>query len=152
MSAEEKRMTLGEHIDELRTRLLRSLAAVAVGMIVCFFFGEHLFALMFWPLAVATGGNPPSLNIQSLPESFTTYLHVCLAAGVVLSAPVWIHQIWQFVAAGLYEHERRTVRRCLVPSVLLFLLGVAFFMVVVAPLVARFFLLFAQRHYPAPPN
>ena len=145
-------MTLGEHLEELRRRLLRALVGVVVGMIVCCFFGKHLFQVLFWPLAVATGGHPPNLFPRTLQEPFSTYLHVCLVGGAILSSPYGLHQMWLFISAGLYKRERQAVRKYLLPSVLLFLLGVAFFLVVVAPLIIGFFLYFAQSSFAEPPN
>lgn len=145
-------MTLGEHLEELRSCLVRALIGVAVGMIVCFFFGERLFQVMFWPLSVATGGSPPRLYFTSPPEAFSTYLRVCLIAGAILSSPYGLYQMWRFIAAGLYAHERLAVRKYLLPSIGLFLLGVVFFLVVVAPLVIAFFLYFAEHSFPGPLN
>jgi len=146
------RMTLGEHIEELRKRVLRALIGVVVGMVICFFFGEHLFKVMFWPLEIATSGSPPDLYYQSLPESFGTYFRVCLIAGAIFSSPYGLYQMWQFIGAGLYDRERVAVRKYLLPSFVLFILGVVFFLVVVAPLIIGFFLHFAQSTYPSPPN
>lgn len=145
-------MSLGDHLDELRRRLLRAVLGVLVGMIVCFFFGKYLFAVMFWPLNVATGGNAPKMYPRTLSEPFSTYLRVCLISGAVLASPYGLYQMWLFISAGLYERERRAVRRYLLPSIALFVLGVAFFLVVVAPLVIGFFLYFAQSSYPSPPG
>ncbi|GAH85921.1 unnamed protein product, partial [marine sediment metagenome] len=132
--------------------LLRAVLAVAVGMVLCYAFGGHLLKVMLWPLAVATAGNPPKLKYFSPSEGFTVYLRVALVAGAVLASPYALRQMWMFIAAGLYERERRTVRKLLAPSVALFLLGVAFFMVIVAPLGMRFFMNFARTHYPEPPQ
>jgi sec-independent protein translocase protein TatC len=152
MVEEQVKMTLGEHLDELRARLLRALAGVLVGMIVCFFLGEHLFRVMFWPLNVATQGQPPKLYFTSPPEAFSTYLRVCLIAGAILASPYGLYQMWLFIGAGLYAHERLAVRKYLLPSIGLFILGVAFFVMIVAPLVIGFFLHFAKHSFPGPMN
>jgi len=145
-------MTLGEHLDEFRRRLLRIVIGVVLGMAVALCFGEGLFKVMFWPLAMATGGQPPALHFKSLPEAFSSYLRVCLIAGAILASPYGLYQLWRFVAVGLYPNERRAVRKILVPSVALFAAGVAFFLVVVAPMVMHFFLSFARKGYPLPPQ
>ncbi len=152
MPEQEVRMTLGEHLEELRSRLLRAIIGVVVGMVVCFFLGRYLFAVLFWPLNVATGGNAPRMYPRSLSEPFGTYLRVSLICGAILSSPYGLYQMWKFIAAGLYQRERRAVRRYLLPSVALFALGVVFFLVVVAPLVIGFFLNFASSSFPGPPN
>lgn len=145
-------MTLGEHLEELRGRLLRAVIGVGVGMVVCLFLSDYLFALLFWPLNVATAGNAPKLYPRTLSEPFSTYLKVCLIAGAILASPYGLYQMWRFIAAGLYRHEREAARRYLLPSVVLFILGVAFFLVVVAPLVIGFFLGFARHSFPDAPN
>lgn len=150
MPDDQPRMTVGEHIGELRRCLLRALLAVAGGMAVCLVFRKLLFQVISWPLAVATGGNPPHLYYLSPPEAFATLIKVCLITGAILASPYGLYQMWKFIAAGLYENERRAVRRYLLPSILLFAAGVAFFFVVVAPMVLRFFMVFAQQNFPAP--
>ncbi len=152
MPDEELRMTLGEHLEELRRCLLRALLGVAVGMVVCLCLGKVLFKVIFWPLSVATAGRPENLYFHSLPEAFSTYLRVCLIGGAILAGPYSLHQIWRFVAAGLYETERRAVRKYLLPSIALFALGVAFFFACVAPVIVRFFLVFGQTSFPSPPD
>lgn len=152
MTEPEVRMTLGEHIEELRRRLIRSLISIAVGMVLCFAFGEYLMMLIQWPLAAATGGAAPRLKAFSLAEGFNVYFRVALLAGAILSSPYWLYQLWRFIAAGLYERERRAVRRMVAPSVVLLIVGVLFFIIVVAPLIIRFFIQFSQDNFPDPPN
>ena len=145
------RMSLGEHLEELRRCLIRALLGIAVGAGVCLLFFSRLMQVILWPLGAATAGNPPRLVYTSLAEPFTTYIRVSLIAGFILSSPYWLRQLWRFVAAGLYEHERRIVRRCVLPSVGLFLIGAAFYFVVISPYVVRWFLLFGQEVFPSPP-
>ena len=152
MPDDDARMTIGEHIDELRKRLLRVVIAVVIALVICFIFGEYIFDVILWPLAKATDMARPPLYWLDLPGPFTTYLQVCLIAGVILAGPYAIYQMWQFVAAGLYESERRAVRRYFLPSVFLFVLGVVFFIFVVAPLVAQFFLEFAKSKFGQAPT
>ena len=152
MAKTETRMTLGEHLDELRRRLMRAVIGVCVGMIACFFLSDYLFMALLWPLSVATAGHAPTLSYLALQEGFAVYFRVCLFAGAILAAPYVLYQLWQFVAAGLYEHERRIVGRILVPSVLLFFVGTGFYMVIVAPTVVRFFLAFGETSFPAAPT
>jgi sec-independent protein translocase protein TatC len=152
MSEELAHMTLGEHLEELRRCLLRTLIGVGVGMGLCLLAGEHLFRVMFWPLAVGTIGQPPKLFFSSLAEPFAVYLRVCLVAGAILSSPYGLWQMWAFISAGLYQRERRAARKYVLPSLVLFLFGVAFFLVVVAPMMVRFFLVFARGNFPLPPG
>jgi len=122
-------MTIGEHVDELRRCLLRALIGVLVGMVVAFIFRRYLWGLVRWPLSAAMGGGPLPLQALAPSEGFATLLKLCLVTGAILSSPWALYQMWSFIAAGLYEHERRAVRRYLLPSMLLFAAGVAFFFV-----------------------
>ncbi len=145
-------MTLGEHFEELRRRLFRAALAIVIGMGICLVFGRYLLAAFQWPLAVATADRPLTLRTIAVPEAFTTYLRVCLLAGAMLASPYALRQVWLFIAAGLYERERGAVRKYLAPSVALFIGGVLFFMVAVAPLMIRFFVNFGYTYYPRPPQ
>src|SRR5262249_51990146 len=69
---------------------------------------------------------PRNMQAVSLGESFSAYMLVCTLAAVVVSAPFMLYQLWRFVSAGLYEHERRTVMRVLPWSLLLFFAGLVF--------------------------
>ena len=150
--SEADKMSLGEHIDDLRKRLIRCVIALTVTMIICFVMGDYLFKVMFYPLAVATNGHPPHLYVRALPEGFTTYFRVCLLAGLFLASPYLLYQLWQFIAAGLYEHERKAVSHFFLPSVGLFCLGVVFFYIVVSPLVVHYFLSFSSSSFPSAPQ
>ncbi|MDY7011469.1 MAG: twin-arginine translocase subunit TatC [Planctomycetota bacterium] len=145
-------MSIGEHVEQLRRHLLRALLGVAGGVVVCLIFRDYLFQLLAWPLSVATGGNPPPMYFLAPSEAFTSLIRMCLVAGVILSGPYILWEAWRFVAVGLYRRERRTVLRYVGASIGLFIGGAAFFFVIVAPLVLRFFLVFAEGNFPAPPS
>ncbi|MCD4699465.1 MAG: twin-arginine translocase subunit TatC [Phycisphaerae bacterium] len=152
MPDDNTKMSIGEHVEQLRWHLLRALLGVSAGVVVCFIFRRILFGIFTWPLSVATGGTPPPLYYLAPPEAFTAMIRLCLVAGVILASPYMLWEAWRFVAVGLYRRERRTVLRYIGPSIGLFIGGAAFFFVIVAPLVLRFFLLFADGNFPAPPS
>ncbi len=143
-------MTLGEHLDELRRRIILALLGVAVGVAIAFIFNRQVFQVLFWPLWMGTRGQPPKLYYHTLASTFVVYFRVCLIFGLIISSPYVIYQLWQFVARGLYENERRVVRRIVLPSVLLFLAGVAFYFLIVSPAVVYFLLDFGNTAYPSP--
>lgn len=147
----DTRMTIGEHLEELRTSLLRSIYGVALGFAICLYFGGHIFSFLSQPLLMAMqwAGLPPQLVVNSLPESFITYIKIALVSGIFLASPWVFYQLWGFVAAGLYPREKRFVYRMLLPSVILFLFGGVFFMVVVAPISCSFFVRFTKQ-FPMP--
>lgn len=147
----DSRMSFGEHLDELRSRLLKAIYGLLVGFIVCLIFGGEIFAFLAQPLltAMAWAGLEPQLAVMSLQESFITYIKVCLYAGLFVSCPWVFYQLWVFIAAGLYPRERKYVHRIIPFSAILFLLGGAFFIFIVAPISCSFFIRFAS-HYPMP--
>lgn len=149
--SDEIRMSLGDHIEELRQCLLRALAGVLVGMVVCLLFGKDLMALMTWPMTLALRSLdlPVQLRVLAPAEAFMTYLKVCLIAGAILAGPYSLYQLWKFIAAGLYDHERRFVYRFIPFSVALFVLGAVFFFLVVGPICLRFFVQFSQENFVA---
>ena len=140
------RMTLADHLDELRTRLLKSLYGLAIVFVICLYFAGDLLGLLAQPLLLALHmfGYPPALYATSLAESFVTYIRVALYAAVFASSPWTFHQLWSFIAPGLNPHERRHVRFIVPFSAVLFILGAVFFIGVVAPVSCAFFVRFSN--------
>jgi len=140
----EVRMTLGEHLDELRRRLLWALAGLAVGMGVAMFFGRELLeALQFPYIRVMTQlGRVARLRVLNAAGGFVMYLRVTLLAGLLLAAPWIVYQFWRFVSAGLYRRERRVVLWAVPLSTGLFLAGAMFYLFVVSVPMMHFFLRF----------
>jgi sec-independent protein translocase protein TatC len=147
----DSRMSFGEHLDDLRSRLLKAIYGLLVGFIVCLIFGEEIFSFLAQPLLIALkwSGQEPQLFVGTLPESFITYIKVSLFAGLFVSCPWVFYQLWVFIAAGLYPRERKYVHRVIPFSAILFLLGGAFFIFIVAPISCSFFIRFTS-HYPMP--
>jgi sec-independent protein translocase protein TatC len=134
--AELPRMTLAEHLDELRRRVLISLLALVVAMLVSFLFWHDLWDFAKQPfLEAARLQGLPDAQLQALDpgEGFLAALKVCFLAAFVTASPIVLWQLWGFVSAGLYPHERRVVRIFFPISVVLFLLGVVFAYYVLVP-------------------
>lgn len=131
-------LSLTEHLAELRTRLIRSIAAVAGGFGICYAFIEPLFALLSRPLEEVV---PPgtTLIFTSYPEAFFTYLKLALTCGIFLASPFILHEIWAFVAPGLYPHERKWALPFIICSSLFFIGGALFGYIVVFPAAFNFF-------------
>ena len=131
------KMTFLEHLDELRQRLLISLLAIVVAFVMCFTFAQQIFDFLMEPLRLAL---PPGgeLIATAVPEIFLLYLKMSFFAGIFLSSPVILSQVWLFVAPGLYRKEKRYA----VPFIFLgtgfFLGGASFGHLVVFPYAARF--------------
>ncbi|CAH0532266.1 Sec-independent protein translocase protein TatC [Vibrio stylophorae] len=126
------------HLLELRTRLMRAVAAVLVVFLALIYFANDIYSLLAQPL------------IEKMPEGATmiatdvaspllTPMKLTMVLSVMIAIPVILYQVWAFIAPGLYRHERRLVLPLLVSSSLLFYLGVAFAYFVVFPLIFGFF-------------
>ncbi len=137
-------MSLGDHLEELRWRLILALLGVVGGLVICLFFGGHLLQFITSPYAAAmerANLQPVLLAIQPA-EKFLVYFKTSLLFGLIISSPWVFYQLWAFVSAGLYPGEKRYVRRIVPISVLLFIAGAFFFIKVVAPMAMLFFINF----------
>lgn len=124
------RVTLVEHLDELRTRLILALLAGAVGFGVAFAFQDEILRWLAEPLPAAREG---SLITFGVTEPFFTTVKVSLLAGLALALPVVLWQLWSFLAPALEEHTQRIVIVFVFFATLLFAAGVAFGYYVVLP-------------------
>ncbi len=131
------------HLIELRKRLLWSVIAMMAGTLICYLFVEPIYGFLVSPLAEAMGDNSSQRLIYTgLTEAFFTYLKVAFFAGVFLTAPILLTQIWLFLAPGLYKNEKRAFLPFLIATPLLFFLGGAMVYFVVMPFAWHFFLSF----------
>jgi sec-independent protein translocase protein TatC len=135
-------MSLGDHLEELRWRLIYALAGLGVGTGLCMIFGAKLVKFLLEPYNRLLPNDP--LNFLGIPDAFVIYMRVSLIAGLILSSPWVFYQLWMFVSAGLYEHERRYVKVSAPFSAALFIAGALFFFFVIAPISLRFFLGFGK--------
>lgn len=129
--------TFFSHLVELRSRLLRALAAVAVVALVLLPFAERLYAALSEPLLrhLPEGASMIAIDVAT---PFLTPIKTTLLLALVLAMPVVLYQIWAFVAPGLYRHEKRLARPLLVSACILFYIGCAFAYLVVMPLAFAF--------------
>ncbi|MHB8767185.1 MAG: twin-arginine translocase subunit TatC [Deferrisomatales bacterium] len=127
------------HLEELRSRLIKSGVAVLGAMIACYSVSEEVFAFLLRPVVAALpeGSHLAMLRVQ---EGFVTHLRVSLFAGIVAAAPVILYQAWKFVAPGLYPHEKRHVWPFVAAGTFFFLVGGSFAYWVVFPFAFRFLL------------
>jgi sec-independent protein translocase protein TatC len=143
---EDSAAPLIEHLAELRTRLIRSALAFVVAMIAAFTVSEIILEFLFQPIAdiLRERGEDPRLIFTAPQEKFFTLIRVSVVIGFGLSFPVIAHQMWRFVAPGLYRTEKNAFLPFLIASPLLFLLGASFAHFVVTPLAMRFFIGFSD--------
>lgn len=136
-----------EHLTELRSRLIYSVAAFLVAMIACFAFGSALLDFLLAPIerTMRNLGNPnPVMQYTAPQEYFFTLIRISVVGGLTLSFPVIAFQLWRFVAPGLYKNEKNAFLPFIISSPLLFVLGAAFAHYVVVPLAMTFFLSFSD--------
>jgi sec-independent protein translocase protein TatC len=125
-------MTLYEHLRELRYRLIVATMAIVLGMIVAGFFYPQLFDLLARPYYAGIDDlkakNPDAVTAlvtNNLASPFTVALKVCMVAGIVLTAPIWLYQLWAFVVPGLLAKEKKWALIFIGAATPLFLGGVA---------------------------
>lgn len=138
-AADDARMPLIEHLKELRTRLIRAVAAVLVGFIVSYAFADELFAMLTWPLRAAAHGKVLLIG-TGVGEAFFTKLKVALIAGLFVASPAVFFEVWKFIAPGLYESERRLAKPFVASATVFFLTGGYFCWAVVFRIGYAFFL------------
>jgi sec-independent protein translocase protein TatC len=111
-------MSLVDHLSELRTRVFRSILAVAVGSAVGFYFAAPVRNFLLEPLP---GG---VAQVLGPGDAFAIQLRISVVIGIILAMPVLLYQVWAFVAPGLTPSERRTVRPWIPLALLFFAIGV----------------------------
>jgi Sec-independent protein secretion pathway component TatC len=121
-------MTIGEHLDELRGCVVRSLVALVLACLICIWPSRYLLEWLARPLVLVLRryGQPDNFLATSPAENFLVYVKVVVIFGVILAAPYIIAQLWSFVATGLYPREKRWIHRLVPLSVGLFITGILF--------------------------
>jgi sec-independent protein translocase protein TatC len=129
-------MTFLEHLEELRSRLIRAALALLVGTAACWTFREPIFHFLTEPLRTAY---PGIKFIYTAPtEAFMLYMKMAFFAGLFLAAPVVLYQIWAFIAPGLYAHEKVYAIPFIAFGTFFFVAGAAFGHYVLFPMTFRF--------------
>jgi sec-independent protein translocase protein TatC len=117
-------MSFLEHLEELRTRIFHALIAVAIGMGICWWYHQQLFAYIQEPiLAVLKPHGINKLVVLTPTEAFNLYLKVSALAGLFLTSPYVLYQVWLFISPGLYRREKKYVVPFLSSTVFLFVAG-----------------------------
>lgn len=125
---DDARMTLTEHLRELRHRLVISVLAVVAGTAVAFAFHGHVLHVLTRPYCSLPDSyrlvhDKCTLVVTGVLDPFTVTLRLSLYVGLALSAPIWLWQLWQFITPGLYRKERRWALAFVGSSLVLFTLG-----------------------------
>ncbi len=133
-------MSFMEHLGELRTRIVRSLIALLVGLVVTFPLSQRIVDWLAQPIQ-ATGN---TLVFLAVTEAFWVQMKVALLTGLFLASPAILWQVWAFVAPGLFAHERKYAAPFVIVGSLLFVGGGAFSLKVVTPYAISFLLSFSR--------
>jgi sec-independent protein translocase protein TatC len=129
---ESSKMSFLEHLDELRKRLVHIAAYLAIGTVVAWFFHRQIYDFLALPI---TRLLPPGTKLAytSPTDVFTLYMKVSMVAGVVLTMPLNLYEVWKFIAPGLYRREKKYVVPFMLSSLVLFVAGAAFCYYMVLP-------------------
>lgn len=146
------KMPLTEHLNELRKRLTASLIVVVAGFSISFYFSEHIFNLLTFPLhntAKFSLTNPfiffePVKNVQrelvflAPAEAFWMHLKISLVSAIIITSPVIIYEFWRFIGPGLLPKEKKYVFPLVITTIFLFLIGALFCFLIVLPFAINF--------------
>ncbi|MDA0784956.1 MAG: twin-arginine translocase subunit TatC [Proteobacteria bacterium] len=141
---DDKKMSLIEHLTELRRRLMYAAIAFVVVFLICFYFSNTFFNFLVEPLASVWHGGDRRLIYTALHEKFFTNIKVAFFSAAFLSFPIFAVQIYMFVAPGLYKNEKGAFLPFLIATPFLFFGGGAFVYYIVMPVAWQFFTGFEQ--------
>ena len=136
-SHESAQMSFLDNLEELRWRLIKSIAAILIGGIVSFLFIEDI--LQFLILPIKNLSNPPDLQVLKVQGMFMIKWGVALLGGVVLAVPVLTYQLAKFIGPGLHNNEKKVMFPLVFFSYFAFLIGIVFAFVVLIPYSLNFF-------------
>jgi len=143
---DQYRMTIGEHLEELRWRVILGLIGFAAVLACCLVFRQTVFRVFCAPLytVLAQKGLTPQLQYTELGEPFVVWIRVSMIVAAAVASPWIVYQLWQFVSAGLYPHERKYVTRYAPLSIVLLVTGMLFVYFLVLPWSIEFFIDFGS--------
>ncbi|MGA8437981.1 MAG: twin-arginine translocase subunit TatC [Candidatus Sulfotelmatobacter sp.] len=139
-----------DHLEELRTRLVYSIAAIAVGFFACWGFRERIYGVMQRPIvgALKAHGMSEKLVYLNPVEPFNLYLKIAALAGLFLTSPFVLYQVWMFISPGLYRNEKRYVMPFMASTIALFSAGGYFGYKFVYPRALDFLIGFGSQFQP----
>jgi len=148
----ESMPTMGflDHLEELRKRIVYSIIAVAVGTAVSWGYRERIYGVMQKPImnALRAHGLAEKLVYLNPVDPFNLYLKIAMLAGLFLTSPFVLYQVWMFISPGLYRNEKRYVFPFMVSTITLFTLGGYFGYRIAYPRALDFFIGFSGQFQP----
>ena len=139
-----------DHLEELRRRIVYSIAAVALGFFACWWKVEKIYDIMQRPIMDALRNNGMSEKLVYLnpTEPFNLYLKIAALAGLFLTSPFVLYQVWMFISPGLYRNEKRYVVPFMASTIALFSAGGYFGFKIVYPAALNFLISFGKQFQP----
>ncbi|NHF74276.1 twin-arginine translocase subunit TatC [Paracoccus xiamenensis] len=143
---DESSAPLIEHLAELRTRLIWSVLAFIVAMVICYAVWNPVYNFLTRPICAALEGRGQEcgLILLKLQEGFFVAIQISFFGGFILAFPVIAYQLWRFVAPGLYRSEKQAFLPFLIASPVMFFIGASFAYYIILPMAYDFFLGFQQ--------
>jgi len=140
----EQSVSFVGHLSELRSRLIKSFLFLMLAFIVSYYFSKEIYEFLVKPYADAVIENnlDRRLIFTALHEAFITYLKVAFFASFFITSPIFLTQIWKFVAPGLYKNEKKALLPYLIATPILFIFGGMLVYYLIMPLAIKFFLSF----------
>jgi sec-independent protein translocase protein TatC len=147
---EMRAMGFLDHLEELRRRLIHSIVAMVVGFFACWNYHEYIFSYVQHPImqALHKNGMAEKLVYLNPTEPFNLYLKVAFLAGLFVTSPYILYQVWMFISPGLYRHEKRYVLPFMFSTVFLFLAGGLFAYKMVYPAALDFLIDYGKQFQP----
>jgi sec-independent protein translocase protein TatC len=145
---EDHKMSLTEHLIELRKRLLRILIALGIGFGICYYYKDLVFDIITKPLTQVLPPNSHLVYI-GVTEAFFVYMKLAFFASLLITSPIILYQIWKFISPGLLSKEKKYVIPFMLSSTLLFLGGVLFGYFIALPPAFEFFVSFNNQYLQA---
>ncbi len=142
---EDYKMSLTDHLVELRKRLVRSVIILLIGFGVCYYFKDFFFDIVTAPLVQVLPKNS-YLIYTGLTEAFFVYMKLAFFASLIITCPLIIYQIWKFISPALHSTEKKYVLPFVFFSTLLFVSGVLFGYFVALPPAFEFFVSFNSKY------
>lgn len=145
---EDKKMSLTEHLFELRKRLVRSVIALVIVFFACYYYKDWIFDIITRPLTQALPKNS-YLIYTGMTEAFFVYIKLAFFASLIITSPFILYQIWKFISPGLLASEKKYVVPFVVSSTLLFIGGILFGYFIALPPAFEFFVSFNNKYLQA---
>lgn len=143
-SSEEKKLSLIDHLLELRACLIKAFIGWVIGAIIAYLIADKIIELLIYPLIKVLNNNSV-VFFRTFPEVFSVYLKISIICGFIIGSPYIFFQIWSFIAPGLYPHEKKWIKTVFVCISSAFLVGTVVSYLLFLPILLNFLYSFGER-------